>query len=70
MKLFNKRFGRIKIFCYRSKKGISYGGVKHKDKKGNSKSFTISPLKKNLYTKDRISKNYILRTKTNYQIKK
>lgn len=65
MKLFSKKIRGTKIFGHISKRGIPYAGAKYKDKKGNSKSFTISPIKKNLYTKDKISKNIILRTKTN-----
>lgn len=67
MKLFNKKFGRTKVFGHISRRGVPYVGAKYKDKKGDSKSFTISPTKKNLYTKDRIGDN-ILRTKTNLDI--
>ncbi len=65
MKLFGKRFGKIKVFGHISKKAIPYVGAKYKNKKGNSKSLTISPIKKNFYTKDKIGKKHILRTKTN-----
>ena len=65
MKLFSKKIGKTKIFGHINKRGIPYAGAKYKDNKGNSKSFTISPIKKNLYTKDKIGKNTILRTKTN-----
>ena len=65
MKLFGKKFGRTKVFGHISKGKIPYVGIKYTDKKGNSKSFTMSPIKKNVYTKDRISKNYTLKTKTN-----
>lgn len=65
MKLFGKKFGATKVFGHISKIGIPYAGIKYKDKMGNSKSLTISPVGKNLYTKDRIGKNYVLRTKTN-----
>jgi hypothetical protein len=65
MKFFGKKFGKTKVFGHISKRGIPYVGVKYKDKKGDSKSFTMSPIKKNLYTKDKIGKDHILRTKTN-----
>ena len=60
-----KKFGRIKAFGHISKMKIPYMGAKYTDRKGNSKSFTISPTKNNVYTKDKIGKNHTLRTKTN-----
>ncbi len=65
MKLFGKRFKKMKVFAHISRIGIPYAGVKYNDKKGGSKSFTISPVKKNFYTKDKVSKKHVLRTKTN-----
>jgi len=65
MKLFSKKFGRTKVFGHISRRGVPYVGAKNKDKKGNSKSLTISPIKKNLYTKDKLGKNHTLRTKIN-----